>query len=624
MKSRYYFQATTIGIVSCLVAVLFLVGVRPLKANVDVSATMNTQSFPLDRVATLNLTVNGVRSFQPQIPEVEGLQFHQRGQSTQLQIVNGSYSASVTTTFLVQAMRVGHFIIPPIQVGTQEGNFVTKPIAFEVTAASSTRPQVANSGVSSSTRLGAGDAEEVAFLRVTPAKEISYSGEEVPVQIKAYFRDGIQIRSINLPQLIGEGFVLQQLSGKPVQSREIVNNVQYTVLTWNSSLSGIKEGTHTLGMELEARLLSKEQRRRSSQRHPMFNDPFFGDSFFDDFFGSYREKEVTIASPELEVTVCSLPVDGRPENFSGAIGDFKLDVSAEPVEIWPGDPITLRMTVSGHGNFNRVQVPKLSREKGWKIYTPSAEYFEDTQPGYGKKVFEQAIVAKDRNLNEIPIITFSYFDPDVPGYKTLSADPIPFKFQGKATKEEQSEPVEKISQETGKEKPETSAQRVEPRIKTLAPLQLAPGGMEQKLEPLFKKQWFQLLVALIVLVLGAAAIHRIQAARHANDPRLQKNKMMKNQFALREKEINAALAANDTKNFLSSCRRIIQEQLGFVWGIEAGAITVTDLKKRLPTDSTLLLVFSAAEESAYGGRELSSQQMKEYAEGMKEELEGLV
>jgi BatD DUF11 like domain len=626
MKSREGFPHNRIADILCVLFVLLLTfsAVQSVQAAAEVSASLNASSFPLDRAAALTVTVTGARSFQPRMPEVEGLRFHQRGQSTRMEIINGAYSASVSSVFLVEAFHAGTFTIPAIEVVTNDGTMMTRPITFEVTASqtAAVQPQ-SQAGASSTARLRSGEADKVAFLRVTPAKEKSYSGEIVPVQIKVYFRDGIKANLNSLPQLQGEGFVLQQLAREPSQSKEIINNSQYTVLTWESALSGIKEGEHQLSVELEATLLLREQ-RRSAPSHSMFNDPFLGDSFFDSFFGSYREKEVKIASPVLDLTVLSLPVEGRPESFSGAIGDFHLDVTARPVELAPGDPITLTMTVKGRGNFDRVQPPKLRTEKGWKTYTPSSEFLKDGRGGEGKKVFEQALVMNDKTLQEIPAIEFSYFDSETAAYKTLTASPIPLQIQGAALKEAAPEPVKQEQvQEKEEIKTEDMQQAVAPPMSTLAPLQLTPGGLDQELTPLFARRWFQLLSVVLFLFMVAGVVMKVRAARYAKNPRLQRDQAMRHLLALRLKEIDQTLAVNDARGFLAACRRAIQEQLGLVWETEAGAITYADLQKRLSKDSALLTVLRAADESAYGGQELSSQQMQEFADGLKKELEGL-
>ncbi len=623
MKSRKYFPDTrTVRNAAALLFLLFSFFVtQPAYAAVEASATLNAKSFPLDRAAALTITVSGARSSEPQMPQVDGLRFHQRGQSSQMNYINGDYTASVSSVFLVEALRVGDFTIPAIEIVTNDGTVMTQPIAFEVTASQSVVVQPQNaSGSSPAARLRSGEADKVAFLRVIPAKEKSYSGEVVPVEIKVYFRDGIKANLNSLPQLQGEGFVLQQLEREPEKTREVVNNSRYTVLSWQSVLSGIKEGTHRVSVDLAATLLLPQQ-----QRNPFGNHGLGGDPFFNNFFSSYHEKEVQIASPELDLTVLPLPVDGKPEGFTGAIGEFHLDVRATPLELAPGDPITLTMTVSGHGNFDRVQSPKMQSEKGWKTYTPSSELLNDGDAGRGKKVFEQALVVKDPLIREIPGINFSYFDPVAAQYKTLTAASIPLAIQGGAVASTTALPVkEERTQETKSAVAIDTVQEPEVPMSTLAPLQLSPGSLNQELTPLFAKQWFELLAGLFVLLLFVAIIVKARAVRYANNPRLQRDQAMKHLLALRLKEIDQTLVENDTRRFLTACRRAIQEQLGLVWETEAGAITYADLQVRLVADSPLLPVFRAADESAYGGQELSAQQMKEFAKSVKKELEGLL
>jgi len=625
---RRYFQEKRdrrIGLVAlCSLVLFFLAGVMPVQAGVEVSASLNATSIPIDRAAALSITVTGTRSFEPQMPEVDGLQFHQRGQSTQIEMVNGAFSASVTSVYLVQGLREGKFTIPAIPVKTQDGILTTQPIAFEVTAepsAAVVSPGQASS--SAKTRLRSGEAEKVAFMRVTLAKEKSYSGEIVPVQIKAYFREGIKANLNTLPQLVGEGYVLQQLAPEPVQTRETINNTTYAVLTWDSALSGIKEGQHTISLELEATLLLREQRRRDPLGRSMLSDPFFGDSFFDDFFGSYREKEVKVASPELNLEVLALPQKGQPEGFHGAIGEFRLSVNGDPLEVEPGEPITLTMAISGKGNFDRVQVPELSQEDGWKAYTPSSEFLEDGGPGQGKKVFEQALVARDSHLREIPAVTFSYFDPTDAAYKVLKSSPIPFQIKGAAVEEKKNESVAKVEQVEEKVQAEMSGS-VEMPMSNLAPLKLQSDEMTQAMVPLFSQRWFQVFVALLIVLLFAGTVLRQRTVHNANNPRLQRHHAMKHLLTLRLKEIDQALAADDTRGFLVSCRRAIQEQLGLLWESEAGAITLADLRQRLPEGSELITIFSAADESAYSGQELNSQQMQDFADRLRKELEGIL
>ncbi len=604
-----------------LALLLFLVAPLSLQAEVTATASLNVKSFPVDRAAKLTVSVQGQRASKIEIPVVEGLRFHQRGQSTRMEIINGAYSSSVSTLFLVEASREGKYTIPAITVNSKEGAVTTAPIHFEVTAVTAnTTTQMASRESGSATRLRSGEAAEVAFLRVTPAKTESYSGEIVPIEIKVYFREGIQANLNSMPQLEGDGFVLQQLQGEPHRSREVVGKSRYSVLTWNSALSGIKEGEHVLSMELDATLLLRQQQRVQRPRG-MFADPFFDDSFFNSFFGSYREKEVKVASPKLTMTVLSLPETGRPDTFTGAIGDFRMQVRAEPLEIAKGDPVTLSIIINGEGNFDRVQAPELQKKKGWKSYSPSSEFLKDGNGNRGKKLFEQALVAKNSDLKEVPAVAFSYFDPESGTYKELISAPIPLTMQ----KDEKT--VLPVAEQTvtalEKTSAQIAAQQLEQPIPGLAPLQLDAGKMNKQFTPLFTKRWFQVLCVIFLLATCVTVIVIFRKARFTNSPQLQRQKNMRQLLHAREQEIEKYLQSTDSRGFLASCRVAIQEQLGQLWDMEAGAITLADLQKRLPQDSVLCVIFSAAEESAYSGQELSKQQMQEFADSLKKELTNL-
>ena len=99
---------------------------------------------------------------------------------------------------------------------------------------------------------------------------------------------------------------------------------------------------------------------------------------------------------------------------------------------------------------------------------------------------------------------------------------------------------------------------------------------------------------------------------------------MKHLLTLRAEEIETACNGNDSRRFLAICRTSIQEQLALLWETESAAITLADLHRRLAEDSPLIVIFSAAEESAYSGQELNNEQMQEFSKSLQKELEGLI
>src|SRR6185312_3796296 len=103
-----------------------------------------------------------------------------------------------------------------------------------------------------------------------------------------------------------------------------------------------------------------------------FPDPSFGD-----LFGMMGQQERrTIRSEPVTLDVKPLPPKAPPQ-FSGAIGNFTMTTEAKPTTLQVGDPITVTSTITGRGNFDRVNAPVLEDERGWHKYPPSSKFTQD-------------------------------------------------------------------------------------------------------------------------------------------------------------------------------------------------------------------------------------------------------
>src|SRR5207237_5080040 len=92
-----------------------------------------------------------------------------------------------------------------------------------------------------------------------------------------------------------------------------------------------------------------------------------------------------------------------PPSFSGAIGNFTMTTDAKPKTVQVGDPITITSTISGRGNFDRVNAPVIEDERGWHKYPPSSKFKQDDEVGRsGTKTFEMVLSHNDNN-QEIPL-----------------------------------------------------------------------------------------------------------------------------------------------------------------------------------------------------------------------------
>jgi hypothetical protein len=354
-------------------------------AEVTVEARLNHTSFPVDRMSQLSITVNGAsRNTDINLPHIDKISFHSRGQSSQINLSSGAFSSSLTHQYLVQAEEPGDYVIPTITVSVSGKDYLTKPINFTVIAA--------KHATSSNNEQSAQGLDEVAFLRVTQTDK-HYPGEIVPITIKAYFNQKYRFDDFSLPTMQGKGVVSPQLQGDPVQNKESINNNVYHVLTWDTTLSGVKVGKQSVKFTMDAAILIPQQRVRQSP---------FGNSIFDNFLGGYQRKPISLASEETVFTVLPLPTEGKPVSFTGAIGTFDFKVTASPLSLTVGEPITLTMTISGNGNFDRVEAPVFPDITDWKTYTPTSEFLPENSDGLASKRFEQAIVVKNSSIREIP------------------------------------------------------------------------------------------------------------------------------------------------------------------------------------------------------------------------------
>jgi hypothetical protein len=109
-----------------------------------------------------------------------------------------------------------------------------------------------------------------------------------------------------------------------------------------------------------------------------------------------------------------------------------MTVDANPKSVQTGDPITVTSTVTGRGNFDRINAPALEDERGWHKYPPSSKFTQDDDVGIsGAKNFE-TVLSPNETKQTIPPLVFSFFDPAKENYVTLRNDAIPIRVEGSA------------------------------------------------------------------------------------------------------------------------------------------------------------------------------------------------
>ena len=406
---------------SLLFALALATTLRAQEATLGLSSPTTSPGQPVEIV----LTVRDARSAEvPETLNVPGLRIQLSGRSTRFEMNNLQITSSLTCTYTVVPERTGEFDIPAVNVQVGVKTIQTNPLRLNVVDSSLGMPMAQPAPMPLTTDPGMapptpqGQAAPF-FGELVLSKKKAWVGEPIPVELRYYFLGTIGGEVGDRPNLTGEGFTTQKLNNVP-KREQIVNGENYVVFAFQTSITPAKSGMLEIPpAALEARL------QLPGSVPPGFDDFFrnFGGMVPPGMFTNARQ--VAVETRPVQIEVSPLPKQGRPENFPGAIGKFKMKASVNPKKTGPGDPVTLRVVVTGQGNFEAMGAPVLTGEENWRTYPPSENFQPTDGVNFsGEKVYEFMLVART-DQTQTPGVSFSYFDPDAGKYETLTQAPLP-------------------------------------------------------------------------------------------------------------------------------------------------------------------------------------------------------
>jgi hypothetical protein len=567
----------------------------------SVTQQIEPAEIALGEAAQLTIATLGDAQTPIAPPVIAGLEFVAVGQSSQMESINGQTTSRNSVVYQVIPQRAGTFTIPGLPGGSPP--LVLRVLASGASAASGSPGALGASPGAAASALVAGPTlvtpDGTAFVRLRLPKHQLYVGESMPVDIQVGVREGLVATLNGLPAFSGDSFTLNNLSAKPEQAEEVIRGQPFTVLTWHSALAAVKPGTTSF--TIDTPLTVRMQTRRPAASNP-FEDPALNDVFNDPFFQSFfggggtTEKEITLASRPTTIDVMSLPTQNRPEGFSGAVGHFKISSGLSAATTPVGDPLTLRMRVSGAGNFDRVRSAMLGSVDDWKTYPPTATFTAADATGYrGEKVFEQAVIAREPGTKTLPGLAFSYFDPDAGRYETALTPPLN---------------VTVMADVAGKAAANSLAQNVgagtAPAVPFVSP-GLRPdhadtGNSVASLVPRYFQPPFLAVPSALALAFIAAWFWLRRREQAANDGNAALQRATAQATATWLAQMDTAAAAGDIQVFFSSARSALRQALAARWQVAAQSIGVEDIDAHLgPDGNDVRQLFARADEATYSG-----------------------
>jgi BatD DUF11 like domain len=584
------------------IAAIAAIAIYGVAAAAAIDATIEPSQIEVGESARLTIYTSGGGTLSVPLPVVSGLEFRVVGQARQIQMINGRTIESTSTIVRVTPDEPGVFTIPGLTP-------TSPPLVLRVTPSSSGSSRFGNGappGVTPPVPGGSNPSgihltpDGSAFVHLEMPKHEIYVGESIPVEIQVGMRDGF-VASINgLPKLNNADFTLNNLSRQPERAPKTIDGKTFTVYTWRSLLAAVKPGTYSLAFEtpLTVRI------RTRPQRDSMLDD-LLGDPFLQNFFGATVPKDITVFSPEAAVKVLPLPTEGRPADFSGAVGTFKITTDISSAKSTAGDPLTLRMHVHGAGNFDRVESSMLSGDGNWKTYEPKANFNSADPTGYrGEKIFEQPLIASQPGNQTIPALNFSYFDPAARRYETARSSPLSVTVSPPADSANEPPPANTpgapADASHGGLRPDHAL--TEARVATLTP-------------PYFQPRFIGLSSVLALLV-GGGWITLRRRERDALDTQRQRERARAELTQALLAKMGAASAAGDAPVFLNSARTVLQQSLSVRWEVAPEEISEDLIDARLEDADRddIRQIFALADEANYSGDDLQAADFERWTE----------
>jgi len=536
---------------SCLVLLWF--AVAPTRAA-SFTAALDNDTITLGQSTTLSLTFEGGSPQNVPTPSVSGLQISQAGTSQNVSWVNGAMSSTVTVAFSVTPQRTGEFVIPAIAADVNGQTLTSQPLQLRVVQPSAASASQIDSG------------SQIAFMKLALPEEKVYAGEVVTANLEIYLRDDVRnFGNFQFTATPADGFTVGKLREGQTQRAQIGSRV-YTVMPVSIALTATRTGTLSLG-PLAANLTLLI----SAPNQP--NDPFFQQFGVRNPFGNSGEeqRQISLATETVNVDSLPLPTEKVLPNFNGAIGEYTMTVTAGPTNVAVGDPITVRIQISGRGDLGSLTLPDQPAWHDFTIYPPTSKVVTIDPLGLqGAKTFEEIVAPQNTDVHELPPFSFSYFDPDTGNYRTLTEPSVTL-----AVRSAGATPMPTIAAN------QTANQENPAKPEDILPIKEELGALAQAGPPLVTRPAFLALQTLPVLAWLAAFVWRKRMDNLANNPRLRRQRHVAQLVTGGLNDLNKFAAENKSDEFFAMLFRLLQEQLGERLDCPAGAITEADVDVRL-------------------------------------------
>ncbi|MFP4579109.1 MAG: BatD family protein [Candidatus Sumerlaeia bacterium] len=503
------------------------------------------------------------------MPSFEGLRLIQSSPAFRQSIVNDQIS--ISWTWRVMAEKEG-------QARITEGRVVYRGKAFPLSAIDievvkdpgDILPEdLKEAGILSAKSGNSAVDKELRgrlFAQLTFDKQKPYLKESIEAVCTVYF-EGVSLNSVDYKAPEWEDFFVEEVDLGQLRVREtMIGDRRFKAVDVRKFiLTPTKSGPIKIPMS-QASCELVTRRRRSN----ILDDPFF-DMGMPSMFDSTIPIRLPIATKEIEVQ--SLPDEGRPPSFQGAVGHFSFAASVDQKQLSEDDLLTLRLEVGGTGYMGSIEQPKLPEMEQWRVVgrqkkTQAAGKSESQD---GKKVFEVLLRPENAGDHQVPEIRYAFFDPSQGRYVEQVAGP----FQVQVSEGQNRELL--VARNVSNSKTNSTRKEAAFYGEQMAYIHAALPEQAASV-PFYRRAWYPILQLLPFLMVGAAAIwQRVQRYREQHADHIQR----RSAGSRARKELrgaNAALRKGDLDQFYVSLAQALREYVSLKTQRSTSGLTLDDIE----------------------------------------------
>lgn len=394
-------------------SLIFILSIIPLalSASVEIKTHLIPEQLSVNQRGVYKITLTGESAnAHLELPHVEGLEQTGISKEVNYSYINGTSSQEISYIFSITPKASGVYTLPSFTINIKNKQYTVPASTLTVTEKAPSSSPAPN------------PSHTEAELQVIIDKTKVLLGEMVPVKVTLVVPLKNNILEVaQRPHKESDAFLDNDFPNKPTESSGTLHGKPAHTITWQTYVTPTKTGEQSLQYKIQVAVSAP------------YIEPYSPiEVLMKQAIGSILRDRVTavareIVSPKLNLSVDPLPPPPDSTDFSGAIGNFKLETaSINPESASIGDPIVLQCTLSGSGNFERLTPPPLGNIPGWKIYPPKVSFTPSDTSGFtGKKTFEYILIPQNDSLTQTPPLSFTVFDTEQASFKDISIPPLP-------------------------------------------------------------------------------------------------------------------------------------------------------------------------------------------------------